>query len=381
MRSLSRFLMRGVAGTAVAVGLLLVIELVLRLVVGAPDPLFVRARWDPTTPAFSSSGDVIDPIYQSVDAIPPFVASSERTRVMVFGGSSVRGGSMPLGLEGEFPGLLGRALPEVEVLNLGRPAMDSGAIAVLLEQAVAFEPDVVVLYLGHNDLGNITMSRVLEGRMASWLYRARHLASHLALFQVIEGMLDGGLVRTSPDLPRVTPAERTAAAKGLAANLDAMATRLLDRGVTPIFVVPVVNRWGAGPIGDSCAEKLPQRLWRKDAQAFQLAARKTTPRDLAEAPPDCPEVLWLRAHTERDPSLVRRAIDADPIPIRATTEVLDAIRTTARERGVALVDLDALLSDGSNREWFVDAVHLSPRGHVEVANALKPALIEALAGR
>ncbi|RKY20327.1 MAG: hypothetical protein DRQ55_08035 [Planctomycetota bacterium] len=77
--------------------------------------------------------------------IPP---RDGRLRLLLFGGSNTQG----------FPEeLMQRALneaapdPGYEVINLGRPGYGSERVLILFEQALALEPDVVVIYSGHNE--------------------------------------------------------------------------------------------------------------------------------------------------------------------------------------------------------------------------------------
>jgi len=77
--------------------------------------------------------------------IPP---KDGRVRVLLFGGSNTQG----------FPeDLLEQALneaapaPGYEVINLGRSGYGSERVLILFEQALKLEPDVVVIYSGHNE--------------------------------------------------------------------------------------------------------------------------------------------------------------------------------------------------------------------------------------
>jgi hypothetical protein len=157
-----RLLARGALGLGVALTVLFALELGLRLVWGPPTaPMpHVRARWSMQGPAFLVRDGLVVPEFQGAERVRSFAArKAEGTqRVFFFGGSSVRGGSR-LGAEEEAPGLLEARLLDrglhAEVVNLGRGGLDSDPIRVILEQSLAFEPDLLVLYLGHNDLGNV----------------------------------------------------------------------------------------------------------------------------------------------------------------------------------------------------------------------------------
>jgi lysophospholipase L1-like esterase len=81
------------------------------------------------------------------------VRDDSSRRILVFGGSSV---VLPV-YERAFPALLEKKLntgegKAVQVLNLGEPGYDSGAVLERLRVALPIlKPDLVILYMGHND--------------------------------------------------------------------------------------------------------------------------------------------------------------------------------------------------------------------------------------
>jgi len=97
--------------------------------------------------------------------VPP---KSERTRVALFGGSNTRGfqeGRLPEAFEALAPG-------EYEVVNLGRSGYGSARVAIIFEQALELiEPDIVVLYLGHNEFVEAGFQIDLEQAWSSDLAR------------------------------------------------------------------------------------------------------------------------------------------------------------------------------------------------------------------
>jgi hypothetical protein len=77
--------------------------------------------------------------------IPP---RDERVRVLLFGGSNTI--AFP---EDVLEDLLVRVRPDPgwEVVNLGRPGYGSERVSILLEQAMVLDPDIVLIYSGHNE--------------------------------------------------------------------------------------------------------------------------------------------------------------------------------------------------------------------------------------
>ncbi len=400
----SRRLTRALLGLGVAVVLLLGVELLLRAVVpvsDGPQPV-VRARWNVDGAAFQRRGDEVIPGYQGHDMVRPFTAEPPAgvSRVFVLGGSSIRGGS---GIQardevpGALEGLLREAGHPVEVLNLGRPGLDSHHHRLVLGEAVAFQPDVVVLYIGHNDIGNA----VLEDRYgtvgASLTVRARLLLDRLASYRMLkaalapsessgddpavaaheQGRRDGLALTCPPDDPR-----RALAARDLQANLEAMVRDAHGAGADVVLVTPVANWVSAGPVGRSCPELSPAPERGRGPDDRGGAAM--SPAALAaalEQDPGCPELLFERGlqRLERgDPGAyddLRAALEGDQLPLRATRAMTDAVRAAAASSGATLLDLeaDAEAAHGAPPPaWFRDVVHLSVRGHGVIARALVP---------
>ena len=92
-------------------------------------------------------------------------------RVAFCGGSSVHGGSR-LPMELEFPArvqaLLERQGVGIEALNMGSPSLDSSSILQLSSTLLQHQLDLLVIYTGHNDLGN-TMQEKRYGTVGSAL--------------------------------------------------------------------------------------------------------------------------------------------------------------------------------------------------------------------
>lgn len=162
-------LLRLAFGLCVAAGLLGATELTLRVAYGPPAPptLLVADQKVAGRP-FDLDGGMITVAYQGRDTITPFslAPTPGLPRLLVFGGSSVHGGShLPAALE--FPGLVQGALEaegrRVEVLNLAQPGRDTNSTRPVLAAALAFQPALVVFYMGHNDLGNTIMQARYPG--------------------------------------------------------------------------------------------------------------------------------------------------------------------------------------------------------------------------
>jgi len=120
--------------------------------------------------------------------IPP---KGEATRVLLFGGSNTQG--FP---EERLAARLAERAParEWEVYNLGRAGYGSERVAILIEQSARLEPDVVVIYSGHNEFVEAGFAMELaerstyEGwqRLADLAMRLRLVTLMVSAFQVDE---------------------------------------------------------------------------------------------------------------------------------------------------------------------------------------------------
>lgn len=124
--------------------------------------------------------------------VPP---KGDARRVVLFGGSNTAG----------FPGDHLRERLDVlepgrshEVVNLGREGYGSQRVAILVEQAMVIQPDVVVLYTGHNEFVEYSFTVDLEGGTplmpgTSWLGRLRTFRWLVSWFTPRHSESDGSL--------------------------------------------------------------------------------------------------------------------------------------------------------------------------------------------
>ena len=207
---------RAAAGVGVAFLVLLLVEGGTRLLFGAPHPRLQRALYDVDREAYRVENGAVTPIFQGRDAIDAFARAPRqgRPRVLVFGGSSVRGGSH-LAPAREFPAVAAEQLAsqgrKLEILNLGRPALDSHHLRVLVQQSAFLKPDVVVIYTGHNDLGNITFQERYGELDATLLVRARFGLRRLRSYELLMRLVPAPLPGPPGALSAVSPARRAAA--------------------------------------------------------------------------------------------------------------------------------------------------------------------------
>lgn len=356
-------------GLTVALGFFAVAEASLRFLVGPPLPAVpVFAALSEHERYLLADGDVFTPSY-SLPAMPAFSRTKAGLRFAVLGGSSVHGGTVTLAYDREFPHRAGRMLG-AEVLNLGSPGLDSHDHVRILEELAPVELDALVVYAGHNDFGNAhfesrygTLSSALVAHTRSALGRLQVYTQLARLVTPATGARRRTREQMLPGGGEVTPlneSRREMALAGFRANLDRMAWTTKQRGLPMVLMTPV-SKLTAPSVEAPCDD--PQTC----PQAQIDRARALAPTDPAGAA-----------------ALLERVRDSDPMALQAPTAAVEAVRHVANGWShVALVDAEAGLPRDRTFEvpsgrLFIDAVHLSPQGHNQMASLLAIGLEDVL---
>lgn len=348
-------------GLGVALGFFAGLEGVLRLTVGPPPPAVpVFAALSEHERYLAADGDFLTPVY-SLPAMPAFPRAATGRRFAVLGGSSVHGGTVTLSYDREFPHRAGRMVG-AEVLNLGSPGLDSHDHIRILEELSSVELDALVVYAGHNDFGNAhfesrygTVSSAVVARARSVLGRLQIYTQLARLVTPVSGarrrtrerMLPGG-----GEMHLLDESRREMALAGFRANLERIAWTTKQRGLPLVLVTPV-SKLTAPSVDAPCDD--PQTC--PQAQIDRAKA-------LADTEP------------RRAVAILERVRDSDPMALQAPTAAVEAVRAVAaRWPHATLVDAEAGLPrdrsfDVPSGRLFIDAVHLSPQGHNQMASLL-----------
>ncbi len=127
----------------------------------------------------------------------PVVKEEDSWRVFVLGESSVHGSYYPL--EGTFAARLQHNLSlrnparKIEVINAGVGAALSDGIAHYAFEALRYQPDLLVLYLGNNDMSHFVAMAGFRGFTARSI-ELRYLLDRVRLVRVINDLLPAGLL-------------------------------------------------------------------------------------------------------------------------------------------------------------------------------------------
>ena len=196
-----------------AVVCLLVGEVVLGLLAPADTGPALTRGFDPTAAYLVPDPEVPGGyLTQMFDGLKPEVRigpRDARRRVLLFGGSNTET-FPPAVLEYELNRrLVGQGRP-FEVVNLGRSGYGSERVAILFEQAMALEPELVVIYAGHNEFIEAGFRQELDDHLSGPVGVAAEVAAHLRTFQALCNLLR----------PAGVGAGREAANRPEAANWD-----------------------------------------------------------------------------------------------------------------------------------------------------------------
>lgn len=374
---------RAILGCMVGGGLFLAAELAATLLLGPP-PLPPEVARVSTTRVSAEGDQLVLAQRVNPDQVLRYPLTGDgRPRVAVIGGSSVQRGfhHRP---EVDFPTWLARAQPQVEVLNLGSPGLNSAAMLTIVRQLGPVELDLLVVYEGHNDWSQPVFTRgvakadlwtlsIYRALAFSWAWSTLHHAGH-------------AMVPRPPGTPTRTHATADDTALDLA---DAVArayaahlTDIVDESPAPVLFTTLLRNFDHPPQGTLAADPAACQAWINDQPKLAEA-------DVDAARAHCGEGAlpdWIAAQghsragqTEAAVLRWQGSLLADPIPLRAPF-VADAIsRQVAADLGAPLVDLAALLGPLPPGHLFDDTLHPNAKGAEAIAEALAPGILAALA--
>lgn len=347
---------RLLAGLAVAAAMLMLAEAVLRGLLGPPPPpVTVLHRRGQVDHYIEIHGETAEAAYQVLEPIGPFALRSAGPRIAVLGGSSVHVGGGGLPVAAEAASRLAEAL-DIEVLNLGMPGLDSHDLVEIVGELAPAGLDALVVYTGHNDLGNTLFQGRYTGRLGDAEARVLSALEHLQIFCQLRRAVAATEGHTEEETGgpqmQMTAAQRDAAIRYFAANMRRIVWLAQRQGRPLVLVVP------ASDLTRRPSHRCPE--------------------------PPCAAALWEQARQTGDADYLRQARDRDVVAIRAPSAVEDIVRSLAGEPGVTVVDAAAELPrdarfDAPDRRLFIDPVHFSERGNQALADLLAPAVREVLA--
>ena len=290
---------------------------------------------------------------------------ADTVRIFIVGESAAKGYPQPrnLSMAAFLQAMLGDAWPEkkVEVISLGTTAVASFPLVYLTREAVRYQPDMVVFYVGNNEFfGAYGVASINSfGTLPTWALPWMRAIRGLAVVQAVEGAVRGKADENRSLMEQmvgktVIPAGsslRTAAARNLETHLGQMLDAVHAAGIPAVVCTTASNESGLMPLGEGT----------EAAARFAQATKQAASGDRAAA---------------RESFLAAR--DLDTMPWRPISATEDAIRRAARARSsgdVVFCDVAEIfrgLSPAAATGWELldDHVHLTLRGQAEVARAI-----------
>jgi hypothetical protein len=286
----------------------------------------------------------------------------DTVRIFLVGESAAKGFPQPrnLSMSAFLEAMLGDLWPErkVEVINLGTTAAASFPLVFMTRDALRFDPDLFIFYVGNNEFfgayGVASINAV--GTLPAWSLPMVRWCRGLAMVQAVEwlvrrradenrSLMEQMVGRTN--IPADSPL-RTAAAGNLSAHLGRMVELVTAAGLPAVVCTTASNESGLRPLGGD-----PEATG-----AFERGLQLAAAGDRAGA---------RRAFLE--------ARDLDTMPWRPTTAIEEAARAAATRKGAVLCDLAEVFRDrdpagAPGWDLFDDHVHLSLQGQAEAARGM-----------
>ena len=357
---------------------------------------------NPTRPGYAEQSSFIMP------------KPKDTLRIFLIGESAAKGYPQPRNLAmSEFlQTMLGDVLPQkrVEVINLGTTAVASFPLVYQVQDALRYQPDWLVFYVGNNEFFGAygTASINAAGTMPLWALKLMRAARGLALVQAVESVVRAGADENRTLMEQMIGQTfiacdsplREAAARNLQANLGDMLDQVKAAGVAALVCTTASNESGLAPLGQDDVSNLSgasqqefNELLRQaaagccmqSAQVVELLGKAAllAPRSaltqfmLANAQANAGDLVAAR-------KAFLLARDLDTMPWRPISVTEQAIRDTAAAHGVLLCDIAFKFRNMSARgatDWELldDHVHPSLQGQVQAARAMAQDVALAIA--
>ena len=357
---------------------------------------------NPTRPGYAEQSSFIMP------------KPKDTLRIFIIGESAAKGYPQPRNLAmSEFlQTMLGDILPQkrVEVINLGTTAVASFPLVYQVQDALRYQPDWFVFYVGNNEFFGAygTASINAAGTMPLWALKLMRATRGLALVQAVESVVRAGADENRTLMEQMIGQTfiacdsplREAAARNLQANLGDMLDQVKAAGVAALVCTTASNESGLAPLGQDDVSNLSGASLEEFNELLRQAAACSSAQSVqavellgkaALLAPRSALTQFMLANAQAnagDLVAARKAFllarDLDTMPWRPISVTEQAIRETAAARGVLLCDIAFKFRNMSARgatDWELldDHVHPSLQGQVQAARAMAQDVALAIA--
>ncbi len=326
-------------------------------------------------------------------------------RVLLAGASAIKGYPQPIGLANSafLREMLSDVWPDrsVEILNLGTTAVATFPVLDMLTQMLEYEPDLVVVYAGHNEFfGAYGVGSAQSGGSTPGAIRFAHWRNGLGLVKGLSRLFAGGndssgraLMEAMVGQSNIPPDSplRDAAARNAGVHIGQMIERCQSAGVPVLVCTLPSNEKDLAPVGESnvshldASQQSKLKLLVAEGKSKTDSAPKVAIEKLLQAlqiSPDHARVHFLlgKAYLADDDNTsaaehFRKAIDCDTMPWRAPSTTIKQIVQAAKEHDAPLCDVQNEFRNASpdgivGSELMDDHVHFSLRGQELLARTI-----------
>jgi len=326
------------------------------------------------------------------------------TRIFCVGGSTTFG--RPYDDTTSFCGWLRELLPVAapnrrwEVINAGGVSYASYRVALLMEELIDYEPDLFIVYSGHNEFLErrtypqiIAMPRAVRG-VGAIAAKTRIWTAMSSVVRSVAG--SGSTPESDPDIldEEVRTLLDGAVGPGAYTRDDDLTRKVLQHyrynlarmvdiatsvGAATVFITPASNLKDSRPFKSEHREGLSEAELERFNQLVEQARKTRAEGRLDDAlvaihgaaaiDPRHAQLAflegWLSGEAERwadARSAFERARDEDICPLRALGPMAGIVRDVAADRGAPVVDFAALADEWSphgipGADLFLDHVH------------------------
>lgn len=324
-------------------------------------------------------------------------------RIVTAGGSAMKGFPQPTAFASSafLQAMLSDVWPDrrVEVINMGTTAVASFPVLGMLREAVEYQPDLVVVFSGHNEFyGAYGVASLHSGGLSPTAIRFNRWTRSLGILQCLDGFRPKSDATKDRKLMEAVIGEsfirhndpiRQAAARNLAAHIGEMIDLCRGRGIPIIVCTLPSNERDLAPLGADDTSHLPPSTQQRIAAIIKTATSGGASGAVVEAlkevlvlHPDharahylLGRTLFAQGHHKQAASEFQTAIDLDPMPWRAPGPSNDAIRQAAQTHEAILCDVRGAFRAASlggciGWELMDDHVHPSLHGQALLARAI-----------
>lgn len=344
-------------------------------------------------------------------------------RIFCLGGSTTYG--RPYDDVTSFPGWLRELLPVAdpklswEVINAGGVSYASYRIAALVEELIQYQPDLLVIYTGHNEfLEKRTYPKLTE--MSPLLIKSVATAARFRTYAVLQKLISVTRPARSPRFQMSSEVDeildhtvgpssyqrddrlRGQVVEHFEFNLRRVIHMARDGGMQVVLIAPASNLKDCSPfksqhrsdLSDLEKEQFDQFI--AQAHSLELQGKRdqavAQTRKALEIDDRYAELHYRRARLfllnqqmEQALTASQRAQEEDVCPLRAIAAIHEACRRVAATTQTPFIDFDQQLKQQCakehqhslpGQEYFLDHVHLRPAVHRQLAIHIVDTMIE-----